>query len=319
MRKTKHIAIVTTHSFGYIDFLVTMLDKSESVDLTFINIDAIPFSYKNIFSRISNTILKLFSYSGLKEINRTKFIINSLVNGELFDQTLIIRPDKLEIDALIFLRKNSTEMSCFLFDGIENYIKQKDTLTYFDTVFSYDKVDVEKYNFKFLTNYIYDNEIESRPITNFAFNISSYDMRFSFIEKIAESLSEKKIPYLFIIKTNKITKHKYIKIIDEYLPIDEVKEDIASSLALVDIQFKNQHGLSFRVFEALGYSKKLITNNQDIVNYDFYNENNIFVISESNYEIPLSFFETEYVEIDSKIVDKYHLRNWILEVFKIDL
>ena len=35
-------------------------------------------------------------------------------------------------------------MTCFLFDGIENYKDQKKTLTYFDTVYSYDKKDVEK-------------------------------------------------------------------------------------------------------------------------------------------------------------------------------
>jgi hypothetical protein len=48
--------------------------------------------------------------------------------------------------------------------------------------------------------------------------------------------------------------------------------------------------LIFRVFEALGYKKKLITNNQDITSYDFYNENNIFVITNENYQIPLDFF-----------------------------
>jgi hypothetical protein len=88
---------------------------------------------------------------------------------------------------------------------------------------------------------------------------------------------------------------------------------------LVDVQQKNQDGLTFRIFEALGYKKKLITNNQDIVTYDFYNPNNIFVISESNYEVPSSFFETDFVEIDSDILSKYKLDNWIFEVFKVNI
>jgi hypothetical protein len=318
MIKKKRIAIVTTHSFGYIDFLVDRLNEIENVDLTYVNIDSIPFSYKNLSSRIVNSIRKLFCFSGLKEKNRTKFIKKSILNDNLFDQILIIRPDKLEKEALLFLRENSIQMTCFLFDGIENFKDQKKTLSYFDTVYSYDKNDVEKYKFEFLTNYIFDNEIESNEISNYAFNISSFDVRFSLLEKLAQYLNENEISFRFIVKKNNIFKHKNIEISNEYLPLNEVKEYIASSLVLVDLQMNNQVGLSFRIFEALGYKKKIITNNQDIVNYDFYNEKNIFVISEENYEIPLDFFKTQYVEIDSDILEKYSLKSWAFEVFKIN-
>ena len=70
------------------------------------------------------------------------------------------------------------------------------------------------------------------------------------------------------------------------------------------------------MFEALGYRKKIITNNHDIVNYDFYDKNNIWVVSETNYEIPTTFFETEYVPIVEEILNKYMLSNWISVVFK---
>ncbi len=318
MAKIKKIAIITTHSFGYIDFVVNRLNTTEGVDLTYINIDRIPFSYKNKGSRIINSFLKLFSFSGLKEKNRTKFIKKSILKDNLFDQILIIRPDKLEKEALLFLRKNSIQMTCFLFDGIENFKDQKKTLSHFDTVYSYDKKDVEKYKFKFLTNYIYDDKIESKVIANIAFNISSFDKRFLLLEMLANYLKDNKISFRFIVKKDKFIKHQNIEIANQYVPINEVKEYIASSLVLVDIQKENQYGLSFRIFEALGYKKKLITNNKDIVNYDFYNANNIFVISEENYMIPLDFFKTEYVVIDSKILDKYSLKSWIFEVFKID-
>lgn len=318
MTKTKRIAIITTHSFGYIDFLVEKLNKAQNVDLTYINIDSIPFSYKNKISRITNSLLKLLSFSGLKEQNRTNFIKKSILKENLFDEILIIRPDKLERKALVFLRKNTFRMTCFLFDGIENFKNQKKTLSFFDTIYSYDKKDVEKYNFEFLTNYIYDDEIETKEITNLAFNISSFDDRFPFLEKLAHYLSKKEISFRFIIKKDKIFDHKNIEISNKYLSIDEVKNIIASSLVLVDIQKQNQYGLSFRVFEALGYKKKLITNNQDIVTYDFYNKNNIFVITEENYQVPLDFFQTDYVEIDMEILNKYKIENWIYKVFKID-
>ncbi|MFV8328178.1 hypothetical protein ACNQGH_20025 [Flavobacterium sp. ZS1P14] len=76
--------------------------------------------------------------------------------------------------------------------------------------------------------------------------------------------------------------------------------------------------MSLRIFEALGYKRKLITTNQDIVAQDFYNENNIFLISDKNYEIPLGFLETKYLEIVPEILERYKLENWILQVFGID-
>jgi len=318
MTKIKKIVIVTTHSFGYIDFLVEKLNKIGSVDLTYINIDLIPFSYKNKSTRIVNSILKLLYFSGLKEKNRTNYIKNVLFKEELFDQILIIRPDKLEKEALLFLRKKAVQMTCFLFDGIENYKDQKKNLTYFDTVYSYDKKDVEKYKFEFLTNYIFDDEIQSNQIENIAFNISSFDERFSLLEKLAQYLKKNEISFRFIVKKDKFLKHENIEISNEYLPLNVVKQLISSSLVLVDLQMNKQVGLSFRIFEALGYKKKIITNNEDIVNYDFYNKNNIFVISEKNLEIPPSFFKTEYTEIDPQIIKKYSLTCWIFEVFKIE-
>ncbi|OXG06502.1 hypothetical protein BC749_102408 [Flavobacterium araucananum] len=317
MADNKKIAIIATHSFGYIDFLVNKLNSYENVDLVYINIDAIPFKYKNKLSRFKNSVLKLFSFCGLKEKNRTDFIKKALLSDQKFDQILVIRPDKLQKEALIFLRENTVNLISFFFDGIENFTDKKKTLSFFDTIYSYDKKDVEDYNFTFLTNYIYDDKIEKKEIKNLAFNIMSFDQRFSFLEKIASYLTQKKISFLFIVKKDKPFKHDTIQISKCYLPINEVKDLIASSLVLLDLQQKNQNGLSFRIFEALGYSKKLITNNQDVVNYDFYNPNNIFVVTENDVNIPIDFFETEYMQVNSETIKKYTLERWIFTVFGV--
>ena len=51
---------------------------------------------------------------------------------------------------------------------------------------------------------------------------------------------------------------------------------------VLDLQHPKQQGLSFIVFEALTYGKKLITLNQDIVTYDFYRPENIHVVEDIN-------------------------------------
>jgi hypothetical protein len=313
----KKIAIITTNSFGYIDFVAERLKRNENVDLLYINIDKIPFSYKNGFSRAINFFLKLFIGYGLKEKNKTNFIKEAIVEKKQFDQILVIRPDKLQKEALICLRENSIEMTCYLFDGIENFKAQKDVMCFFDTIYSYDRNDVEKYKFKFLTNFIFDDEIKDSELTQKVFNISSFDKRFCLLEKLADYLKKNEISFRFIVKKNKKDKHCNIEIIDKYLCLQEVKKIIAQSKVLIDIQKKNQSGLSFRVFESLGYNKKLITNNPDIVNYDFYNKNNIYIISENDWTVPKEFFETEYSKIDSEILDQYKLENWNYKVFKV--
>lgn len=44
----------------------------------------------------------------------------------------------------------------------------------------------------------------------------------------------------------------------------------AESETIVDLVRDNQTGLSFRIFEALGLQKKVITNNISVQNYDFF-------------------------------------------------
>src|SRR3546814_2292419 len=49
------------------------------------------------------------------------------------------------------------------------------------------------------------------------------------------------------------------------------------SKVLIDVHHGEHQGLSFRVFEALSFGKKLITTNQQIRRYDFYHPNNISI------------------------------------------
>lgn len=317
MIQNKKIAIITTNSFGYIDFVAERLRNNSNVDLLFINIDAIPFSYKNGLLRFCNVFLKLIPGFGLKEINRTDFIIDAFSAEGKFDQVLIVRPDKLTKKALFFIKENCIEMTTFLFDGIENFKYQKKLLCYFDTVYSYDRKDVEKYNLKFLTNFIFDDRIATTVKSQQVFNISSFDNRFLLLEKLAEELKKNNISYRFIVKKKKKESHSNVEVIDKYLCLKEVKKIIAASDILVDIQKENQTGLSFRVFESLGYNKKLITNNQDIKNYDFYDERNIYVIDGNNFSIPKEFFESEYKKLCPKIIENYKLDHWNKVVFDI--
>ena len=72
----------------------------------------------------------------------------------------------------------------------------------------------------------------------------------------------------YITKKNKIQESDLVTVIRKSISLGEVNEYIENSQILLDIQQKNQLGLSFRVFESLGLEKKLITTNIDVKNYD---------------------------------------------------
>ncbi|SMB90481.1 hypothetical protein SAMN05660772_01528 [Pasteurella testudinis DSM 23072] len=90
------------------------------------------------------------------------------------------------------------------------------------------------------------------------------------------------------------------------------------SKVLLDFVINAHHGLSFRAFEALGHDKKLITTNGDIIDYDFYHPNNIFILNENNIDELPDFLAKPFYNIEQKIKEKYSFGNWIKYVLDIE-
>jgi len=99
------------------------------------------------------------------------------------------------------------------------------------------------------------------------------------------------------------------------MPAIDAANLMAKSKAALDMQSPTQTGLTMRTIEVFGAKRKLITTNQQIRKYDFFNENNIMLIDLNFKEINLAFFETPFQEIPKEIYEKYSLNYWIDEVF----
>lgn len=71
--------------------------------------------------------------------------------------------------------------------------------------------------------------------------------------------------------------------------------------------------------ECLAYNTKLITTNKDVINYDFYNENNILIVDkiEEIEKIDINFFKSPYLELSKEILDKYSFEGFLKEIFFI--
>lgn len=94
---------------------------------------------------------------------------------------------------------------------------------------------------------------------------------------------------------------------------DKVIDQILKSKSILDIIQDENDGLTLRTMESIFFEKKLITNNKTIRNYDFYCNENIFILGEENIlELP-AFLKSPYLKLDSSIIDKYDFKNWILK------
>ncbi|MEH6408536.1 MAG: hypothetical protein V7767_14760 [Leeuwenhoekiella sp.] len=311
------ITVISPFTFGYIDALVEELRAKSHVKVTFIRVDKFKFSYRSPVQRLFNFFLKTFSTRSLKKEYAAKMILDQMQNNEKQDFILVIRPDKLDENLLFQLKNHTNKLITYYFDSITNFPKKSNLIKYFDKVYSYEKGDVAKFNLEFITNFIPKDSVAISSNQEGLFNISSYDDRFKTLEKIAKQVKSYNYPCKFIVRSEKKVTSDYIKIISEYITVEESKKYLEEAAILLDVQKDDQEGLSFRVFEALQFGKKLITTNKDIYSYDFYNPNNILIINKENPQIEEQFLNTPYEEIPESIKSKYRRKAWLQKVFDV--
>lgn len=314
----KKVLIIAPQYMGYIVKVADNLKEINTVAVTDIHIPK--YKYKGLFSRIQNFFWKCFS-KDLKFTYRAKYI-NSIIGDEKYDIILLIRPDMLDFDTLRHLKSKTKLLKAYFFDGAYRFPRQIETIPFFDKIYSFEPEDCEEFGFLPITNFIYDEtpfREENSNLKYGVFNITSFDRkRFLLLSKIAGVLKKQNIDYKIIVKTNKKIQSKVgIDIVQKSVSLEAVRRHLEESVCMLDLGVVNKHkGLTFRVFEAIGLRKKIITNNKDIANYDFYNPQNILIIDEKNIIIPTSFFTSKYEPIPSEIYKKYTLSSWVKTVFK---
>lgn len=311
------ITLVTLDNWGFNNHIAVAL-KQQGHNVHHINFDKFEYKYPNFFYKVYNFILKSFFNKNIKTNFFGKKIIENLEEiNEIQDIILVIKGDLINPKNVLKLKKYSKKTIAYFNDNTQRCSKILHVLPYFDEVFSFEKEDCKKYNLKFAPNWIYNSSIDTNnnKFDYQVFSVITKDKRLPILSKIADNLKLNNINYkIFVYNKNYKKRTENIDYINEYISLSDVEEYINKTQVLLDVNRKGQSGLTFRVFESLGLQKKLITTNSDIVNYDFYNPNNILVIDEKNPIIPPSFFEKEYEKIPDNIFNKYTLNGWIQNV-----
>lgn len=312
----KKITLIYPFAYGYIDFVVHELQSYNNVEVTDIKTDTIKYKYPNLFVKIWNGFTKIFGKNLKKDFFKNQ-IVQQITEKQ--DIVFIIRPDLLDVSLLKNLKKKTDNFIAYYYDSCKKYPKQLEITHFFDEIYSYEKEDIEKYNFIETSNFIYSEDLKPEKIKYDIFNISSYDSRIEEIDKLAKVLSEGGLKNYFVIFWHEKLFYPHLISTTKYLSLEETKKLIAQSKAMIDIQRTDQSGLSFRTFESLGYRKKLITTNKTVKDYEFYHPNNMLIINSSEIDIEeiKNFLELPYVEISQDILQKYSVKNFVKRIFKL--
>lgn len=310
--ENKKILFITYDLSGYYEGVYAEL-KKRYAQVEFYNAATARYKYRNVGEKVYSFFYRLFTGRKLKNFYKYKAFIEQ-AGKHKYDITLVVRPDLFFDSQLEVLRDSSARFIAYYHDSINNLKRKKDVIRFFDKVYSYEKKDVQDFGLAFLSNFIYFEPHHELTVCEAeAFSVMSADYRLPVLKKTAAFFKKHGHSYRFFAMDDKPQNDGILTYITKRMTNDEVIGQIKKANIIVDIhKYGVQDGLTFRVFEALGFRKKLITTNQDIRTYDFYDPNNIFVIDDlENINVPESFFTTAYNELSPGIIQKYTIPSWL--------
>lgn len=272
---------------------------------------------------IRGSTTKYFQKTVLPAVQQKQYDYVLLVAG----MTFAFLPEMMK--RLRQIQKNA-KFLMYQWDSERNLPYSTKIHDFFDELYSFDRFDCqknEKYHFLPLFYIASYEKIGMKQN-----NVKKYDcsyvgtahpQKYRNINAMALSLRElmpnqfiyhympSKLKYFYHkLTTPEYRKTKFREFETDKIPADEMIRIFEQSECILDAPQAGQTGLTIRAIECLGAKKKLITTNSDIVNYDFYCENNIYVFNGLiNQNSP--FFTSAYKELPNIVYESYSLRRWL--------
>lgn len=270
-------------------------------------------------------VLRLFGSKFARKISDIYQEKMLKILGDGFDHVIVIVGRQLNSEFLRKIRSRNPNalFSLYLWDDVKRVENFKEVKQFYDKIYSFDLKDCKFYGFNHLPLFythisagLYTHEYD---LYTSMYNYSERETIIKTISMQAKRLGLKSQFYislgrysyfsrLFDIKRNSDDNIRYI-----FKPISEAENyaNMERAKAVIDVQFKGQVGLTMRTIECLGMNNKLITTNESIKYYDFYNENNVLIIDRNNPTLDDIFINTPYIKVENSIYEKYSLSTWV--------
>jgi hypothetical protein len=316
------IAVISFDHWNYDAHIVTALQKKgiESFHIKIGN-----FKYKNNWERILNSLSKMFLGKNPKLKKRQDYILQELEKSGFQNQILVINPELIDLDYHLKIKKHTEKYIAYLYDSVARCRVNHLLEGVFDEIFSFDKNDVSTYGFKEITNYIYfEPNVNTNPVKQNFIYIGSIDNRLNYLNNFAAHLNKQQQTFLFYaigkkafvnkLKQLFLGKNKNIIFQNNRFSQEETLKMYAESETIIDLVRDNQSGLSFRIFEALGIQKNVITNNKSITSYDIYDSGKIVCLDNLADINKVTFSNENY---SNELIKIYSIDNFIKNIFQL--
>ena len=320
----KKILFIAPNYFDYYKIIQkSLVDKG--YDVTWMDDRPSNNIFEKCILRVKPSLLRgridnYFNDKIKNEFERKQYDIVFVIMGQSFNSKHFLNLKRLNSKCNFVL---------YLWDNTRNFPGLVDLATAFDKVYSFDKFDCKKYGYLFLPLFYSFPHFDNQDIIYDASFIGTIkNGKLPLVNNIVKDLEsnnlcvmnymylQSKLVYMYYrIKDKDFTKtkikdFKYKKM--SY--IDNINKSLQSRI-IIDVPMKNQVGLSMRTIECMAMKRKLITTNEDVVNYDFYRPENIYVYK-GKIDFKDVFFTEEYLDIDKNIVDDYSLEKWIDKIIE---
>ena len=251
--------------------------------------------------------------------------IKTIIKQE-YDYLFVIKGEFVQKSILELFKESNPKAKCILYqyDTLKRYPHIPQLFDLFDRIYSFDIEDCKQYNLILRPLFFVNTE---RNDTIIKYDISSiasyYPERLQMIQKLKKQCKKDDISSYFYIYVywkifiGRITFFsKFLSDISiKTLSKNKMFYVLKHSKAILDIPVKGQDGLTMRTFEVIGQEKKLITTNTSIMKYDFYNPDNIFLLTRDNITNIKLFLTKNIQHIDKDILNKYSLSFFCRVIF----
>ena len=327
----KNIILISPRFFNYETEIKTALEK-KGAHVYYINDRIKDSTFNKALFR-----LNLLRKRGKKRV--FKYFDDHLkqsTNEKKIDYLITIVPEGFSKEIIEYYKSKLTDaiFILYMWDSIKNRPYILETLSLYERSYTFDKSDSENHHIAFRPLFYTDEYyLIGQATASFKYDLSfigtAHSDRYAIITKLVKSTSKKLNTFFFfylqhplIAMYYKLTdsQFKNVKIKDisfTSLSKQNVLKIIEGSICVVDINHPKQTGLTIRTLEVLGARRKLITTNNDIVNYDFYDANNILVIERQNPNLTESFLTIPYKPLNVEIYNRYSISSWVNEVLAL--
>ena len=222
---------------------------------------------KGIIKRINKIWYKFYTLQNLCYDDKMNFILLTDGRPDFYQEGYLKDlKEKYPIKfVLVYLNSYYT--------STEAVLKYKDICDY---VFTYDKDDAEKYGFIYFPG-IYSQIVlpncSSNIIENDVLYVGSENGRLDTLLQCYERFTNGGLKAYFRITRVEKERQKYADeiIYNKEIPYEEVLKEVNGCNCILEVLNSKRKGTTLRAFEAVIFKKKLITNNENIVNMQFYN------------------------------------------------